>query len=51
MCRTRLEAANRLLREEGEIKKRLMTVEANRSLFEQLDRDMGAACGIADTPD
>lgn len=36
----RLEAANRLLREEGEIKKRLMTVEANRSLFEQLDRDM-----------
>lgn len=36
----RLEAASRLLREEGEIKKRLMTVEANRSLFEQLDRDM-----------
>lgn len=36
----RLEAANRLLREEGEVKKRLMTVEANRSLFEQLDRDM-----------
>ena len=36
----RLEAANRLLREEDEIKKLLMTVEANRSLFEQLDRDM-----------
>ena len=36
----RLEAANRLLREEGEVKKRLMTAEANRSLFEQLDRDM-----------
>ncbi len=37
---TRLEAANALLREEGEVKKRLLTAEANRALFEQLDRDM-----------
>lgn len=36
----RLEAANALLREEGEVKKRLLTAEANRTLFEQLDRDM-----------
>lgn len=36
----RLEAANALLREEGEVKKRLLTSEANRALFEQLDRDM-----------
>lgn len=36
----RLEAANALLREEGEVKKRLLAAEANRSLFEQLDRDM-----------
>lgn len=36
----RLEAANALLREEGEVKRRLMTAEANRALFEQLDRDM-----------
>ena len=37
---TRLEAANALLREEGEVKKRLLTAETNRALFEQLDRDM-----------
>lgn len=37
---TRLEAANALLREEGEVKKRLLTAEANRALFEQLDCDM-----------
>ena len=37
---TRLEAANTLLRDEGEVKKRLLTAEANRALFEQLDRDM-----------
>lgn len=36
----RLEAANGLLREEGEVKKRLLHVETNRALFEQLDRDM-----------
>ena len=36
----RLEAANALLREEGEVKRRLMSAEANRALFEQLDRDM-----------
>lgn len=36
----RLEAANALLREEGEVKKRLLTAETNRRLFEQLDRDM-----------
>ena len=37
---TRLEAANALLREEGEVKKRLLIAETNRALFEQLDRDM-----------
>lgn len=37
---TRLEAANALLREEGEVKKRLLIAETNRVLFEQLDRDM-----------
>ena len=37
---TRLEAANALLREEGEVKKRLMAAQTNRALFEQLDRDM-----------
>lgn len=37
---TRLEAANALLREEGEVKKRLLTAETNRALFEQLDQDM-----------
>lgn len=37
---TRMEAANALLREEGEVKKRLLTAAANRALFEQLDRDM-----------
>ena len=37
---TRLEAANSLLREEGEVKKRLLSAETNRVLFEQLDRDM-----------
>lgn len=36
----RLEAANALLREEGEVKRRLISAEANRALFEQLDRDM-----------
>lgn len=36
----RLEAANALLREEGEVKKRLLTAETKRRLFEQLDRDM-----------
>ena len=36
----RLEAANTLLREEGEVKKRLLTAKANQTLFEQLDRDM-----------
>lgn len=36
----RLEAANGLLREEGEVKKRLLTAETNRTLFEQLDQDM-----------
>ena len=37
---TRLEAANALLREEGEVKKRLLAAETNRALFEQLDQDM-----------
>ena len=37
---TRLEAANTLLKEEGEVKKRLLLAEANRTLFEKLDRDM-----------
>ena len=37
---TRLEAANALLREEGEVKKRLLAAQTNRALFEQLDRDM-----------
>ena len=37
---TRLEAANALLREEGEVKKRLLAAETSRALFEQLDRDM-----------
>ena len=37
---TRLEAANALLREEGEVKKRLLMAETSRQLFEQLDRDM-----------
>ena len=41
----RLEAANALLREESEIKKRLLTAETNRALFEQLDRDI--ECRIA----
>ena len=36
----RLEAANALLREESEVKKRLLIAETNRTLFEQLDRDM-----------
>ena len=36
----RLEAANALLREEGEVKKRLLAAETNRALFEQLDQDM-----------
>ena len=36
----RLEAANTLLREEGEVKKRLLAAETNRALFEQLDRDL-----------
>ena len=36
----RLEAANALLREEGEVKKRLLIAETKRDLFEQLDRDM-----------
>ena len=36
----RLEAANNLLREEGEVKKRLLTAKTNQALFEQLDRDM-----------
>lgn len=36
----RLEAANALLLEEEEVKKRLLTAEANRNLFEHLDRDM-----------
>lgn len=36
----RLETANALLREEGEVKKRLLTAETNRALFEQLDCDM-----------
>ena len=36
----RLETANALLREEGEVKKRLLAVETNRALFEQLDQDM-----------
>lgn len=36
----RLEAANALLREEGEVKRRLLTAETNRNLFEHLDRDM-----------
>ena len=42
---TRLEAANSLLREEGEVKKRLLSAETNRVLFEQLDSDM--ECRIA----
>ena len=36
----RLEAANALLLEEEEVKKRLLTAETNRNLFEHLDRDM-----------
>lgn len=36
----RLEAANALLREEEAVKKRLLTVETKRTLFEHLDRDM-----------
>lgn len=36
----RLEAANTLLREEETVKKRLLTVETKRNLFEHLDRDM-----------
>ena len=36
----RLEAANALLREESEVKKRLLAAETNRTMFEQLDRDM-----------
>lgn len=36
----RLEAANALLREEGEVKKRLLSAESKRELFEHLDRDM-----------
>lgn len=36
----RLEAANALLREEGDVKKRLLAAETNRTMFEQLDRDM-----------
>lgn len=36
----RLEAANALLREESEVKKRLLASETNRTMFEQLDRDM-----------
>ena len=36
----RLEAANALLREEGEVKKRLLIAETKRDMFEQLDRDM-----------
>ena len=36
----RLEAANALLREEEAVKKRLLTVETKRNLFEHLDRDM-----------
>ena len=36
----RLEAANALLREEEEVKKRMLTAETSRALFEQLDRDM-----------
>ena len=37
---TRLEAANSLLREEGEVKKRLLAAQTNQALFEQLNRDM-----------
>lgn len=37
---TRLDAANTLLREEGEVKKSLLAAQTNRALFEQLDRDM-----------
>lgn len=36
----RLEAANVLLQEEEEVKRRLLAVEANRNLFEHLDHDM-----------
>lgn len=36
----RLEAANALLHEESEVKKRLLAAETNRAMFEQLDRDM-----------
>lgn len=36
----RLEAANALLREEGEVKKRLLAAQTNQALFEQLDQDM-----------
>ena len=36
----RLEAVNALLREEGVVKKRLLAAETNRTMFEQLDRDM-----------
>lgn len=36
----RLEAVNALLREEGDVKKRLLAAETNRTMFEQLDRDM-----------
>ncbi len=37
---SRLEAANALLREEGEVKKRMLAAETGRELCEQLDRDM-----------
>ncbi len=37
---SRLEAANALLREEGEVKKRMLAAETGRALCEQLDRDM-----------
>lgn len=39
-AKVRLEAANALLREESEVKKRLLATETNRVLFRQLDRDM-----------
>lgn len=41
----RLEAANTLLREEGEVKRRRMTAEAKRALFERLDRDIEQRIG------
>lgn len=52
----RLEAANALLREEEEIKKRLVTAETNRALFQQLDRDISYRISslihlIEDTPE